>query len=69
MENQEQIIDTVLKQLGSTIGQLNIDLAISRTETAKLAQDLEILKHENEILNQELKKIKKEFNKEVIENE
>lgn len=68
MENQEQIIDTVLRQLGNTIGQLNIDLAISRTETAKLAQDLEMLKHENEKLTQELKEIKKESNKDVVEH-
>lgn len=62
MENQEQIIDTVLRQLGNTIGQLHIDLAISRTEIAKLAQDLEVLKAENERLNKAIADLRGEEN-------
>ena len=52
----DQILETILNQLGNRIGQLNVDLAISRTETAKLAKDLEELQQENEHLRRELSK-------------
>lgn len=62
MNNQEELINDVLGQLGNTIGQLSIDLALARTEAARLAQELEFLKSENEKLIQDSKK-------EVIEHE
>lgn len=62
MNNQEELINDVLGQLGNTIGQLSIDLALARTEAARLAQELEFLKSENEKLTQDSKK-------EVIEHE
>lgn len=62
MNNQEELINDVLGQLGNTIGQLSIDLALARTEAARLAQELEFLKSENEELTQDSKK-------EVIEHE
>lgn len=62
MNNQEELINDVLGQLGNTIGQLSIDLALARAEATRLAQELEFLKSENEKLTQDSKK-------EVIDHE
>lgn len=69
MNNQEELINDVLGQLGNTIGQLSIDLALARTEAARLAQELEFLKSENEKLTQELKELNADSKKKVIEHE
>ena len=69
MNNQEELINDVLGQLGNTIGQLSIDLAFARTEAARLAQELELLKNENEKLTQELKELNAESKKEIIDHE
>ena len=71
MYNQEELINDVLGQLGNTIGQLSIDLALARTESVRLAQELELLKNENENekLTQELKELNAESKKEIIDHE
>lgn len=60
----EQLIQTIITNLGNTIAQLNIDLAAERAQTKQLIEELEKMNAElNEL------KVANESTKQVIDNE
>lgn len=60
----EQLIQTIITNLGNTIAQLNIDLAAERAQTKQLVEELERMSEE---LN-ELRAVN-ESTEQVIDNE
>lgn len=60
----EQLIQTIITNLGNTIAQLNIDLAAERAQTKQLVEELEQISVElNEL------RAANESTKQVIDNE